>query len=52
VFTEAAKLAKFIVRGNPMMEGRLELLNYFEEQSISHSYHRYGNIGVRALDKK
>ncbi|HIP29656.1 MAG TPA: aldehyde dehydrogenase family protein [Sulfurospirillum arcachonense] len=52
VFTEAAKLAKFIVRGKPMMEGRLELLNYFEEQSISHSYHRYGNIGVRALDKK
>ncbi len=52
VFTEAAKIAKFIVRGNPMMEGRLELLNYFEEQSISHSYHRYGNIGVRALDKK
>ena len=51
VFKEAAKLAKFIVRGNPMMEGRLELLNYFEEQSISHSYHRYGNIGVRALDQ-
>jgi len=49
VFAEAAKLAKFIVRGNAMMEGRLELLNYFEEQSISHSYHRYGNIGVRAL---
>ncbi len=52
VFKEAAKLAKFIVRGTPMMEGRLELLNYFEEQSISHSYHRYGNIGVRALDNK
>ena len=52
VFTAAAKLAKFIVRGNAMMEGRLELLNYFEEQSISHSYHRYGNIGVRALDNK
>ena len=52
IFAEAAKIAKFIVRGNPMMEGRLELLNYFEEQSISHSYHRYGNIGVRALDNK
>jgi RHH-type proline utilization regulon transcriptional repressor/proline dehydrogenase/delta 1-pyrroline-5-carboxylate dehydrogenase len=49
VFEEAAKLAKFIVRAKPMMEGRLELLNYFEEQSISHSYHRYGNLGVRAL---
>ncbi len=52
VFEEAAKLAKFIVRANPMMEGRLELLNYFEEQSISHSYHRYGNLGARALDNQ
>ncbi len=51
VFKEAAKLAKFIVRAKPMMEGRLELLNYFEEQSISHSYHRYGNLGVRALEE-
>jgi len=51
VFAEAAKLAKFIVRGEAMMEGRLELLNYFQEQSISHSYHRYGNIGSRALDQ-
>lgn len=50
VFEKAAKVTKFIVRGQPMMEGRLELLNYFEEQSISHSYHRYGNIGIRALD--
>jgi RHH-type proline utilization regulon transcriptional repressor/proline dehydrogenase/delta 1-pyrroline-5-carboxylate dehydrogenase len=24
--------------------GRIELLNYFKEQSISHSYHRYGNL--------
>jgi RHH-type proline utilization regulon transcriptional repressor/proline dehydrogenase/delta 1-pyrroline-5-carboxylate dehydrogenase len=49
IFEEAAKRAKFIVRAKPMMEGRLELLHYFEEQSISHSYHRYGNLGARAL---
>lgn len=47
VFKEAAKSLTFIVRQKPMMEGRLELLNYFIEQSISHSYHRYGNIGAR-----
>lgn len=47
VFEEASKTATFIVRQKPMMEGRLELLNYFIEQSISHSYHRYGNIGAR-----
>ena len=51
VFKEAAKTVTFIVRAKPMMEGRLELLNYFIEQSISHSFHRYGNIGARELEK-
>ncbi len=49
VFKEAAKTVTFIVRQKPMMEGRLELLNYFAEQSVSHSYHRYGNIGARVI---
>ena len=52
VFEEAAKNATFIVRAKPLMEGRIELLHFFQEQSISHSYHRYGNIGARGLDKK
>ena len=29
-------------------EGRLELLWYLREQSISTDYHRYGNLGLRA----
>jgi len=29
-------------------EGRLEMLWYLHEQSISTDYHRYGNLGVRA----
>jgi RHH-type proline utilization regulon transcriptional repressor/proline dehydrogenase/delta 1-pyrroline-5-carboxylate dehydrogenase len=49
VFKKASELLKFIVRNSPLMEGRFELLNFFEEQSISHSYHRYGNLGSRAL---
>ncbi len=49
VFKKAAESSKFIIRQKPMMEGRLELLNYFIEQSISHSYHRYGNIGARGI---
>ncbi len=28
--------------------GRIELLWYFQEQSISHVYHRYGNLGKRS----
>lgn len=51
IFEAAAKTVTFIVRQQPMMEGRLELLNYFAEQSVSHSYHRYGNIGARGLNK-
>ena len=50
VFEEASKTGTFIVRQPAFMEGRLELLNYFEEQTISHSYHRYGNLGVRGID--
>ncbi|QKF82635.1 proline dehydrogenase family protein [Halarcobacter ebronensis] len=49
VFEKAAKTLTFIIRAKPMMEGRVELLNYFIEQSISHSYHRYGNIGARGI---
>ncbi len=51
-FSEAAKIPKFIVRQKPMMEGRLELLNYLGEQSIAYSYHRYGNLGARGIDKQ
>ncbi|MFT5835359.1 MAG: RHH-type proline utilization regulon transcriptional repressor/proline dehydrogenase [Sulfurimonas sp.] len=29
--------------------GRIELMHYYTEQSISHSYHRYGNLGARGL---
>ena len=52
VYAQAARSATFIERSYPLMEGRVEMLHYFQEQSISHSYHRYGNIGARALDKK
>lgn len=27
--------------------GRVELLHYLQEQTISHAYHRYGNLGLR-----
>jgi len=47
IFKATSECLTFIVRQKPMMEGRIELLNYFIEQSISHSYHRYGNIGAR-----
>ncbi len=33
-------------------EGRLEMLWYLHEQSISTDYHRYGNLGVRASETR
>ncbi|WP_051906556.1 MULTISPECIES: bifunctional proline dehydrogenase/L-glutamate gamma-semialdehyde dehydrogenase [unclassified Sulfurospirillum] len=51
VYASVAQKAKCIVRAKPLMEGRVELLHYFAEQSISHSYHRYGNLGARGIKK-
>ncbi len=33
-------------------EGRLEMLWYLREQSVSTDYHRYGNLGSRADEKR
>ena len=33
-------------------EGRVELLWYLREQTISHDYHRYGNLGRRAAEPR
>ena len=35
-----------------LAEGRLELLWYLREQSLSHAYHRYGNLGARAGERR
>ncbi|WP_028315369.1 bifunctional proline dehydrogenase/L-glutamate gamma-semialdehyde dehydrogenase [Desulfatibacillum aliphaticivorans] len=50
VFEEAAKTGFYISRTPVSMEGRIELLQYIQEQSISVNYHRYGNLGARAVD--
>lgn len=41
---QAHKLAIHFYEGRPSSSGRFELLNYLQEQSISHDYHRYGNL--------
>ena len=43
-FNKAATLGKHIAHSQPLVEGRLELLHYLKEQSISYEYHRYGSI--------
>jgi RHH-type proline utilization regulon transcriptional repressor/proline dehydrogenase/delta 1-pyrroline-5-carboxylate dehydrogenase len=35
-----------------LAEGRVECLRYLDEQSISYDYHRYGNLGRRANERR
>jgi RHH-type proline utilization regulon transcriptional repressor/proline dehydrogenase/delta 1-pyrroline-5-carboxylate dehydrogenase len=48
VLTAAADTGYYIARQPVLMEGRLELIHYVQNQSICHNYHRYGNLGERA----
>jgi RHH-type proline utilization regulon transcriptional repressor/proline dehydrogenase/delta 1-pyrroline-5-carboxylate dehydrogenase len=48
VFKAAAETGYYISRTPVMMDGRLELLQYYRPQSICNNYHRYGNLGERA----
>jgi RHH-type proline utilization regulon transcriptional repressor/proline dehydrogenase/delta 1-pyrroline-5-carboxylate dehydrogenase len=48
----AAKSLQYIADTPVSAQGRLELLWYFREQSVSHVYHRYGNLGARAAEPR
>jgi RHH-type proline utilization regulon transcriptional repressor/proline dehydrogenase/delta 1-pyrroline-5-carboxylate dehydrogenase len=47
VRTAAAAAGKYIADERVSSHGRVELLWYFQEQSLTHVYHRYGNLGAR-----
>ena len=49
VLAAAAETGFYIARDPVLAEGRLELLHYLVNQSICDTYHRYGNLGERAL---
>ncbi|MEX2315820.1 MAG: proline dehydrogenase family protein [Pirellulales bacterium] len=44
----AAEALQYVADAPVLPHGRIELLWYVREQSISHLYHRYGNLGIRA----
>jgi RHH-type proline utilization regulon transcriptional repressor/proline dehydrogenase/delta 1-pyrroline-5-carboxylate dehydrogenase len=48
----AAESLVYIADAPPLAHGRVELLWYVQEQSLSHAYHRYGNLGRRALEPR
>lgn len=49
IYEAIADQAIYIAREPFVAHGRIELMHYFIEQSISHSYHRYGNLGIQGL---
>lgn len=44
----AAESGVYLARAPVLAQGRVELLWYLREQSLSIDYHRYGNLGFRA----
>ena len=44
IYKKAAELGKYIATAPPLSEGRLEMLHFLKEQSITYEYHRYGSI--------
>ena len=49
IYEQIAGEAIYIASDPFVSHGRLELMHYFIEQSISNSYHRYGNLGIQGL---
>ncbi|WP_373072978.1 bifunctional proline dehydrogenase/L-glutamate gamma-semialdehyde dehydrogenase [Sulfurimonas sp.] len=49
IYDSIADKAIYIASDNFVSHGRLELMHYFIEQSVSNSYHRYGNLGIQGL---
>jgi RHH-type proline utilization regulon transcriptional repressor/proline dehydrogenase/delta 1-pyrroline-5-carboxylate dehydrogenase len=50
IFKSVSDQAIYIAREPFVSHGRIELMHYFIEQSVSNSYHRYGNLGIQGLN--
>jgi RHH-type proline utilization regulon transcriptional repressor/proline dehydrogenase/delta 1-pyrroline-5-carboxylate dehydrogenase len=48
----AANSLQYVADTAVTAHGRIELLWYFREQSVSHVYHRYGNLGLRTNEPR
>ncbi|MGL4994221.1 MAG: bifunctional proline dehydrogenase/L-glutamate gamma-semialdehyde dehydrogenase [Bacteroidales bacterium] len=47
----ASKIGKYVADQPILIEGRVELLHYIKEQSITYEYHRYGSIQEERVAK-
>ncbi len=50
-YEEAARLPLSVLDLPVSSEGRAELMHYLMSQSISHSYHRFGNLKLRQISR-
>ncbi|GAB4237554.1 MAG: bifunctional proline dehydrogenase/L-glutamate gamma-semialdehyde dehydrogenase [Chlamydiales bacterium] len=41
-----------LIRNSVVANGRIELIHYLREVSISYDYHRYGNLGLREGERR
>jgi len=48
----AAECGTYLADHPVQPHGRVELLWYFQEQSLTHIYHRYGNLGARSSEPR
>ncbi len=52
IHSAAVECGVYLAVSPVLAEGRVELLWYVREQSISHDYHRYGNLGQRSSEPR
>lgn len=52
IFNAGATSGHYVAHNNVFFHGRIELLWYLQEQSVCIDYHRYGNLGDRAGQKR
>lgn len=48
----AAERGAYLASEPVQADGRIELLWYFQEQSLAQVYHRYGNLGARSNEQR
>jgi len=51
LYEKAASADMYIATAPPVKDGRVELIHYLKEQSISFEYHRYGSISEIPADE-
>ena len=51
VYEAVAESGCHVSHAPVLMEGRIEMIHYFHEQSLCNTYHRYGNLGERAFSR-